>query len=266
MNLKRLLKQTLLAAALLGVGTSAAWADSTVGSDQNTDDFWTVFSDYYTIQPNQTLTLNFTNHAGAANYNSWLIALSTDADRGASGYSEYVVLRNDAYGWQSGTYSKTIDNVEYVYNKTTAGEAEPEITDGVTTTYGNTHNWYTSLTSSFEWENFPTLMNGSTVTLTVKREWAKVTVRADITGSDNNAYWEEFVMDCGLGGLPIRAFLSVDHSHITGLTSSVTATAGIEESNAIYERGTGVRPWIETDITTDSWTKTISDGTYPAKP
>ena len=188
--------------------------------------------------------------------------MSTDADRGASGYSEYVVLRNDSYGWQSGTYSTTIDGITYVYNKTTAAEAEPVITDGATSQNGNTNNWYTSFESYFKWEDddknnvFPALMDGSKVKLTVKREWAKVTIHADITGSDNNQYWEEFVMNCGLGGLPIRAFLSVDHSHITDLTSSLASTSGIEESSALYERGTIVRPWIESDI--NEWTKSAN--------
>ena len=188
--------KALLVAAGLCVGASA-WADetTTVGADDNSADFFSAWSDYYTLEPNQTLTLNFKNYSSkGANWNNWIAAVTTDAVRWGDGYSEYIILRADNAGW--GT------------------------------------RWVASnLSSNYNWDTFKDDMDGSSVTMTVTRNGALVTVHADITTSDaSKTYYENFYTACGTGTQNIRVFLSVDHSHITDITSNIAANGNTSDS------------------------------------
>ena len=244
--MRKLLKTLLLAVCLLGGENYAGAQTTSVGTD-NTTGWWTAFSDYYTLNTNQTLTLTFKNYSDKeANFHNWIAVLTNDYDRNTAGYTEYLLLRADNYGWQP-TEANT-------RTKTTGAYTENTVEDEDITSYGNDNDWFTSLTSNFNWDTFKNDMDGSTVVMTIKREWAKVTVRADITTSNETSYYEEFVMNIGLGAYPIRAFLTTECGHLTNITSSITSTSSIEESTAIYERGTSVRPWIETDVS--GWVKT----------
>ena len=72
-----------------------------VGAEDNSSGWWTAFSDYFTIPTNQLLVLEFINHNGGSsnNWNNWNLGIANVADRDAENYSEYFVLRSDAYGW-----------------------------------------------------------------------------------------------------------------------------------------------------------------------
>ncbi|MCF0203103.1 MAG: glycoside hydrolase family 43 protein, partial [Bacteroidaceae bacterium] len=72
----------------------------TLGATNNSSPFWSAFSDYYTLEGDGTLEAKFVNYtAGANNWENWLLACSTDANRGATGYSEYFVQRADLWWW-----------------------------------------------------------------------------------------------------------------------------------------------------------------------
>ena len=146
------------------------------------------------------MTLNFKNYSKKeANYQNWIAAITTDADRWASGYAEYIILRADNAGW--GT------------------------------------RWVASnLSSNYNWETFMNDMDGSDVEMTVTRNGALVTVHADITASDGETkYYENFYTACGSGTQDIRVFLSVDHSHITNITSDI-----VDNGNSSDSEGWGV--------------------------
>ena len=168
--------------------SASAMADTTiVGAEDNSAAFWTAFSNYYTIQADETLTLEFDNYTDKTqNWHNWLAVVTTDADRGADGYSEYVVLRADNYAWQ------------YALN----------------TGPDSSHDWYTSLTSNYNWETFLADMDGAHVVMTVKRLGATVTINADMTTTGGNSYNEQFVIECGDGTQPIRTFLSTEGGHL----------------------------------------------------
>ena len=174
----------------------------TIGSIDNTTGWWTAFSDYFTIAPNHKLTLRFTNYSNKEkNWHNWLAVVTTDADRDASGYSEYVVLRADNYAWTAGKNSND--------DKT----------------------WFTSLNSNYNWDTFKADMDGADVVLTIARTGKKVTLHADVTTTDGSTYYEEMVLDCGDGTQTIRAFLTTEAGHLTNLSSAdglnvVTATIG----------------------------------------
>ena len=179
--------------AMMGLSASA----TIVGETDNTTAFWTAFSDYYTLAPNKTLKVEFKNYSSkSANWCNWLAVVATDADRGAEGYSEYVVLRADNYAWQY----------------------------GLNTGPDSTHDWYTSLASNYVWDTFLDDMDGSDVVLTVKRLNEVVTIHADITTAARKSYFEDFVINCGDGTQTIRAFLTCEGAHLDIDDASVTIT------------------------------------------
>lgn len=94
-----------IAAAKAGIDTGDTIylniAKAIVGTENNSAGWWTAFSDYFSVPTNKLLTLEFVNHGtGVNNWNNWNLAVTNEvADRDASGYKEYFVLRSDAYGW-----------------------------------------------------------------------------------------------------------------------------------------------------------------------
>lgn len=197
--MKKILRLTMVAAALLC--STFAKADTTVvGAEDNTTGFFTEFSNYYTIEPNKTLTLEFVNYtSGLENYHNWIVAVTTDADRWDTdnGYMEYFVLRADNWAWN----------------------AEKNSSD---------NSWFKSLSSNYNWgENFSAFrsgMNGAKVVMKITRNDEEVTVHADVTYNDNTQYYEEFVIDCGDGTQNIRAFLTVERAHLVIDNSKTTIT------------------------------------------
>lgn len=157
-----------------------------VGKEDNTTAWWTAFSDYYTIEPNYTLTLSFENYSDKAdNVNNWLTFITTDADRDAEGYSEYVALQATGYGWQ-----------------------------GELNTNNNESNWFKTNQYNYDWETFKDDMDGATVVLTIARMDADVLLTADVTTTENKKFRHYFVLPCGDGKQNIRAFLSTEKGHL----------------------------------------------------
>ena len=72
-----------------------------VGDEDNTAPWWSAFSDYFTIPTNKLLHLEFVNNGtGENNWNNWNLVVTNEvADRDATDYKEYFVIRSDAYGW-----------------------------------------------------------------------------------------------------------------------------------------------------------------------
>lgn len=160
-------------------------ATPNVGASDNTSAWWTTFSDYFTIQPNYSLHLGFTNHtSGGGNWNNWNLCVSTEAERGEGGYEEYFVIRSDLYGW-GGAY--------------------------------NGDNW--SNTGYGNWDQFRIDMEGAYVDLNIARSGAIVNVTADAACVSGNRYVENFHAECGNGDQNINAFLIMDGSHVNLNTS-----------------------------------------------
>ncbi len=160
-------------------------AKTSIGADDCSTGWWTEFSDYFQIPAGQNLHLGFENHtSGGGNWNNWNLCICTDAERGGDGYSEYLVLRSDLYGWGDS------------YN------------DGVWTNEGYG-----------DWDAFRADMEGAAVSISIRRNGATVTTTAVATCKNGNVYKEVFVADCGDGNQTIRAFLIVDGSHLKMDTS-----------------------------------------------
>lgn len=84
-----------------------------VGPEDNSAGWWAYFSDYFTIPTNKLLHLEFVNHSsGGGNWNNWNLCLAT-AERDAEGYSEYFLLRSDAYGWGNADFALGMITQDY---------------------------------------------------------------------------------------------------------------------------------------------------------
>ena len=168
--------------------TNTSISGKLIGLMNNTTAFWTAWSDYFTLEPNQSLTLRYKCYSNRINnYNGGVPYVTTDADRGATGYTEFFGLRPD--NWV---------NVA-----------------GVNATSCN----YDVL--GWNWATFREKVDGSTVTVTITRSGANVTVREDFAPADGSTtLWEEYNQDCGDGTQNIRVFLALEGAHLDLLSTS----------------------------------------------
>lgn len=151
----------------------------TVGSTDNSTGWWSSFSDYVTMSGNNTLHWRFTNHTDAVNnWDNWLLVCTTPYERDADGYSEYFVLRADAYGWGDGNY------------------------DGST------------VASDFDWNTFASEMDGAEVDLALTRNGNTVSMVAVITAESGNVYNYTFSYTGELED-DINFFLTCEAAHLT---------------------------------------------------
>ena len=202
----------------------------TVGTTTKDVLFFSDFSDYYSVPANQTMKLHFKNYSlKGGYYQNWVAVLTNNKKRGVEGYAEYLVLRNDNYGW----------GTKYGAGALTSNFAWDYDPKGTTT----------------DGEKFRDEMDGSDVVMSVTRSGATFTVYADITASDGTTKrYEQFVGTCDaneelyffltteLGYLSIQSLetkavtaagwatycspYALDLEHATGLTDAYIVTGG----------------------------------------
>lgn len=196
--MKKLFRYALLSAMAV-CGTAAMAETTVVGDEDNSTGWWSAFSDYYTIEPNKTLTLKFQNFSSKVdNWNNWTAVVTSDADRNAEGYSEYLVMRCDNFGW------------------------------------GNSYA-VPFLSSNYNSVTFKDDMDGSKVTMTVTRDNAKATVHADIETTSGSTYFEDYVLYLSDASQNIRIFLTLDGAHllIDNDATTITDTAVASQESPI---------------------------------
>lgn len=162
-----------------------------VGAEDNSAAWWTSFSDYFTVPTNKLLHVEFVNYGtGINNWNNWNLCLSTAAERGADGYSEYFVLRSDAFGWGNSDWNVNLINSNYA-------DVFPEINnkpDG-------------------DWSNWRANMQGAYVTIDVDHSsTGNVFVTATAVGTDGTSVTESYTQPVSATDA-INAFLICDGSH-----------------------------------------------------
>lgn len=180
--------------------TSAAW--------------WTNFSkDYYTLKKGNKVELKFYNYSNkVANWNNWCL-VAANAERGAEGYGEHFVLRNDNYGWF-----------------TVAGG----------TTADNTANIDFTLQNDFNWDTFLDDMNGSLVDMNVELTAGNVVkVTSTITTTSEKVYNYSFSMKLTQAEDKVVLFFVNEGSYIDG---SSLAT-GISSPYVITKKAEGNGKW-----------------------
>ena len=85
-----------------------------VGAEDNSSGWWTEFSQYFTVPSGKKLFIEFENFgSGANNWNNWNVCVANGKERDTEGYSEYFVLRSDAYGWGNADYAGSVIEFDY---------------------------------------------------------------------------------------------------------------------------------------------------------
>lgn len=208
-----------------------------VGNENNTSGFWTAWSDYFTIEPNKSLTLRFKNYTNRLNnWNGTVAYVTNDADRGAGGYTEYFGLRPD--NWVNvANANATTCNYDVI---------------------------------GWDWAAFREKTDGATVTLTVTRNGADVKVREEFAPADGSTTLsEEYSQSCGDGTQTIRLFLTVEggHADILPETATVGATGWATFSSSValdFSAVSGLKAYIVTGHVDDAVTVSQLTGTVPA--
>lgn len=180
--------------------TSAAW--------------WTNFSkDYYTLKKGSKAELKFYNYSNkVANWNNWCL-VAANAERGAEGYGEHFVLRNDNYGWFTVAGGNTNDNSSNV-----------EFT----------------LQSDYNWDTFVEDMDGSLVDMNVEFTSGNVVkMTSTITTTTKKVYNYSFSMKLTQPEDKVVLFFVNEGSYIDG---SSLAT-GINSPYVITKKAEGNGKW-----------------------
>lgn len=179
--------------------TSAAW--------------WTNFSkDYYTLKKGSKAELKFYNYSNKqANWNNWCL-VAANAERGAEGYGEHFVLRNDNYGWFTVAGGNTNDNSSNV-----------EFT----------------LQSDYNWDTFLEDMDGSLVDMNVEFTGNVVKMTSTITTTTKKVYNYSFSMKLTQPEDKVVLFFVNEGSYIDG---SSLAT-GINSPLVITKKAEGNGKW-----------------------
>lgn len=179
--------------------TSAAW--------------WTNFSkDYYTLKKGSKAELKFYNYSNkVANWNNWCL-VAANAERGAEGYGEHFVLRNDNYGWFTVAGGNTNDNSSNV-----------EFT----------------LQSEYNWDTFLEDMDGSLVDMNVEFNGNVMKMTSTITTTTKKVYNYSFSMKLTQPEDKVVLFFVNEGSYIDG---SSLAT-GINSPYVITKKAEGNGKW-----------------------
>ena len=179
--------------------TSAAW--------------WINFSkDYYTLKKGSKAELKFYNYSNkVANWNNWCL-VAANAERGAEGYGEHFVLRNDNYGWFTVAGGNTNDNSSNV-----------EFT----------------LQSDYNWDTFLEDMDGSLVDMNVEFNGNVVKMTSTITTTTKKVYNYSFSMKLTQPEDNVVLFFVNEGSYIDG---SSLAT-GINSPYVITKKAEGNGKW-----------------------
>ena len=175
--------------------------------------WWTNFSkDYYTIKKGGKAELKFYNYSNKqANWNNWCL-VAANAERGAEGYGEHFVLRNDNYGWFTVAGGNTNDNSSNV-----------EFT----------------LQSDYNWDTFVEDMDGSLVDMNVEFTGNVVKMTSTITTTTKKVYNYSFSMKLTQPEDKVVLFFVNEGSYIDG---SSLAT-GINSPYVITKKAEGNGKW-----------------------
>lgn len=175
--------------------------------------WWTNFSkDYYTLKKGSKAELKFYNYSNKqANWNNWCL-VAANAERGAEGYGEHFVLRNDNYGWFTVAGGNTNDNSSNV-----------EFT----------------LQSDYNWDTFLDDMDGSLVDMNVEFTGNVVKMTSTITTTTKKVYNYSFSMKLTQPEDKVVLFFVNEGSYIDG---SSLAT-GINSPYVITKKAEGNGKW-----------------------
>ena len=201
---------------------------TTIGAADNTTGWWGAHSDYYRIEKGKRLHLKYLNYTKEYDndwriWTNWVLVLSNE-ERGAEGYSEYLVARTDRYGWGN----KYVADNDYLYRYSNS-----TLPDDAT---------------------LREEINGATVDLTIDFNGATIFVLATMTKGD--VVYTKHLFISGFESIPsVLAFLTVDNSHIELLNAYYDNTRGNVRPHSLSVSGLP-----ESIVQNISMAKLIADG------
>lgn len=146
-----------------------------VGNEDNTSTFWSAWSDYVNLTGDGVIHYEFYNYGGPSNWNYWGLVITNGLNRDADGYTEYLFLRCDNYGWAS------------LYDQTT-------------------------LENDYDFDTYATEMNGAYVVMDITRKGTTVYTSSVITCTSGNVYHYKSTTT-GVENETIGTFFTCDNSH-----------------------------------------------------
>lgn len=153
-----------------------------VGAEDCSDAFWVSFSENYVIEGNNEYPFGFIfynyNNGATNNWENWILAATHGSPLGEADYLEYFVIRSDAYGWGDANYS------------------------------GDT------MSSSFNWDTFPTDMDGAFVRLFITRADATLSTIAKVRTAAGTTLGDYTFRYNGVSTEQVGVFLSEEKSYL----------------------------------------------------
>ena len=177
------------------------------GAKDFSNAFWSMFSDYYTLDKGNSARFRFTNHnsGNGSNWENWVL-VAANSQRGSAGYAEYCVLRNDNYAWDSKGNSLE-----------------------------NSMTYPFAFSSNFDWDSFVSDMNGSTVDMTVKYTTeGNIEMNSIIKTASGKMYPYSFVYRCAAKASSILLFFTTEKSYITSETTGITNIQATQGNSRTY--------------------------------
>lgn len=148
-----------------------------VGEEDNSTGFWTAWGPYVNLTGDGTIHYEFINYTNELNnWCNWLLCLTNGIERGGDGYTEYLVLRADNYGWAT------------LYE---TGE----------------------MSSDYNWDTFKQDMNGAFVNMDINRTGANVEIVCVITTVDGQTFNYRKTIE-GVDSPTLGSFLLVEGGHL----------------------------------------------------
>lgn len=157
-----------------------------LGAEDNSQDWWSVFTDDVKLEQGKTYKIPFTNYGGGSNWNNFVIILRNSVPAGEEGYIEYAILRADNWGWGTGYAGEESDSH---FDKSTE--------DG--------RDWATWLKA----------MSRAQCMVTIVPNPTTVDVKITMVGADGVTYTQNY-LNVSNHANPDDVYLSftVDHSHV----------------------------------------------------
>lgn len=132
---------------------------TTLGAPDNSTAFWGAHSEAIKVAPKETFVSTFTNYAGGANWNNFVIVLASQ-----DGSTEYGVLRADNWGWGTGWGGEVLSE------KCTPSGGQAD------------------------WGAWLAAMDGAKVTIYVTNNGdGTADVRCEMLGTDGNTYKQDYI-------------------------------------------------------------------------
>lgn len=209
-----------------------------VGAEDGSSSWWTEFSDYFTVPAGKLLTIEFVNYGTeAANWNNYNLCVSTAAERAADGYSEYFVLRADAYGWGNADFNLGMISHNYAdFDRNEDGDY---------------------------WDDFRRLMNGASVVMKVDHsKTGNVFVNIECTATDGSVLTQSYQQPVSATE-PINAFLICDGSWLEIKSANLRESEVLEvaDEDAVSIVASGYPATVELG-SEDVWGEAVATVTF----